>query len=280
MKITNILLATFLAFSLLSCQKDLSTNPAEVALTTQDTSNSKLSFTNQEPVYANVDANIGGYTVAKPAGYANNPSKKYPLLISLHGSGELGNGGSDLWKVQHTVVANMLYNGLMPKTFTVNGQKFKLLIITPQFKKFPSVDNVNDIINYAIKHYRVDESRIYLVGTSMGSGVIVKYAFAYPKKIAAVVTCGDPTGPSSTGVRAIAGANLPYWGFHNQEDPLVSSLNTINLVNAINALSPKVKAKKTIFPNVAIHNCWITAMPPSYKENNMNIYQWLLQYRR
>lgn len=281
MKNVHLLLATVVVFSFLSCKKEISTSGREVPVTTVDASDAKvLPFKRQTPVYADIDGNIGGYTVALPGTYSTT-TKKYPLLISLHGSGEMGNGRSDLWKVQKSSVSYMLYNGLMPKKFVVGTKKFELIIINPQFKANPIADdNVTDIINYAVENYRVDQSRIYLTGTSMGAGIAVKYAYENAGRIAAIVTCGNPQPVISTGVATIAASNLPFWGFHNEQDTLISSRLTIDLVNSINALNPKVKAKITLFPNVVIHNSWITAMKPTYTENNLNVYQWMLQYRR
>jgi hypothetical protein len=52
----------------------------------------------QKAVNFNVNANIGGYMEALPARY-DSTNKKYPLLVFLHGLGELGNGTTQLANV-------------------------------------------------------------------------------------------------------------------------------------------------------------------------------------
>src|SRR5688500_2330931 len=46
----------------------------------------------QTPVHTAVNSNIGGYYEALPPDYHSNPTKKYPLLIFVHGIGETGDG--------------------------------------------------------------------------------------------------------------------------------------------------------------------------------------------
>ena len=40
-------------------------------------------------VTTNIYSNVGGYAESLPNDYAANPTKKYPLIVFLHGSGEL-----------------------------------------------------------------------------------------------------------------------------------------------------------------------------------------------
>ena len=54
--------------------------------------------------YVSINGNSNGHYVYLPAGYydAANANKKYPVILFIHGIGELGNGGSDLPKVNNT----------------------------------------------------------------------------------------------------------------------------------------------------------------------------------
>src|SRR5690606_1400268 len=46
----------------------------------------------QKPVSIRLSANIGGYYESLPVDYSSNPQKKYPLLLFIHGRGEMGDG--------------------------------------------------------------------------------------------------------------------------------------------------------------------------------------------
>jgi dienelactone hydrolase len=135
------------------------------------------------------------------------------------------------------------------------------------------------VINYAIKKYRVDTTRIYLTGLSLGGGAIMNYAAAYGKRLAAIVPFCESNYPSTTHAAAIAKSGVKVWAFHNDYDTWVSSNYTKNYVTYINNNRPLVPARKTIFPAKG-HNCWSKGSDPAYKENYMNIYQWMLSYKR
>ncbi|HRB23656.1 MAG TPA: hypothetical protein PLZ18_07785, partial [Ferruginibacter sp.] len=74
-----------------------------------------------------------GYYEYLPQGYYNNANEKFPLLIYIHGMGELGNGSSDLNKVLISGTPFQINNGQFPASFNVNGQSFKFIVIAPQF---------------------------------------------------------------------------------------------------------------------------------------------------
>ncbi len=60
----------------------------------------------QKAVHFNVNENIGGFYEALPPDY-NSSTNKYPLLLFLHGGGELGDGVNDLSKVlKHSIPKN------------------------------------------------------------------------------------------------------------------------------------------------------------------------------
>ena len=144
----------------------------------------------QTSVTANVSSRIGGFYRAMPARY-DSTTKKYPLLVFLHGVGEVGNGASDLSRLLVNAVPKLLNQKTFPAKFTVNGTDFSFIVVNPQFKEWPQPSDVNALIDYAVANYRVDEARIYVAGLSMGGGAAWDYAAAYPKRIAAVVPiCG------------------------------------------------------------------------------------------
>jgi predicted peptidase len=233
----------------------------------------------QTAVNADITENLGGFYKAVPASYEAN-TKKYPLLVFLHGAGEVGNGGSDLSKLLANGIPKLLNEKIFPAQFTVNGTDFSLIVISPQFKQWPQPADINAMIDYAVKNLRVDITRIYIAGASMGGGAAWDYAMAYPNRIAAAVSISGASWPSAESCGSIAKANLPVWAFHNNDDAIIAAVTTNSIINNINAFKTTVAAKKTIWPTGG-HDAWSKATNPATKEcEGKNMYEWMLQYSR
>ncbi|MET0466565.1 MAG: dienelactone hydrolase family protein [Chitinophagaceae bacterium] len=232
----------------------------------------------QTAVSINVNGNCGGYYKAVPARY-DSSTKRYPLIIFLHGLGELGNGTTELVKVSRTPLAARIASKNFPVKFTVNGQNYSFIVISPQFKKWPSPADVDAIINHAKQTLRIDASRIYVMGMSMGGGATWEYGAGFGAGIAAIAPiCGASTA-TLTRAKKIAAANLPVWAFHNIDDLTVNVGSTNKYVEDINAQNPAVRAIKTIWSSGG-HDAWTKATDPAFKENGKNVYEWMLQYKR
>ncbi|HWI91985.1 MAG TPA: hypothetical protein VNT20_11965, partial [Flavisolibacter sp.] len=147
-----------------------------------------------------ISGTCGGYYEYLPQGYSSNTWQSYPLIVAVHGIGEIGNGSSELPNLLNcwTSIPRLIANGGFPSSFNVSGQNFSFIVISPQFNRWPYAADVNAVVDYAVKNYRVDQSRIYVTGLSMGGGSVWDFAGNYPTKAAAVVpVCGaassDPT---------------------------------------------------------------------------------------
>lgn len=212
-------------------------------------------------------------------------TQNYPLLIFFHGIGERGDGGEkQLSEVLFNGTPNQMSKNEFPATFTANGKTFSFICLTPQFTGWPSSTDVNNIINYAIKNYRVDTTRIYLTGLSMGGGVIWDYIGSspdYAKRIAAVLPVAGAASPNNSKCSNIAKANIAVWATHNDGDPTVPVSNTIGFVNGINSQNPPPTplAKMTIFHSSS-HNAWWDTYQLTFKENGLNVYEWMLQFQK
>ncbi|MEO8112395.1 MAG: hypothetical protein ABI594_20270, partial [Ginsengibacter sp.] len=131
----------------------------------------------QTAKYISMTSLSNAYYEYLPQGYSTTGGQKYPLMIFVHGSGETGDGSpSQLSRVLRNGPPKLISQGIFPTSFTVKGQTFKFIVLSPQFTVWPDDINIDDIINYAIKNYNVDTSRIYLTGLSMGGGVVWQYA--------------------------------------------------------------------------------------------------------
>lgn len=239
----------------------------------------------QTPRYVSMTALSNGYYEYLPQGYSSTGITNYPLLIFVHGVGELGDGSpAQLPAVLNNGTPRQISQGIFPTSFTVNGQTFRYIVISPQFTAWPGPININDIITYAKAHYKVDSTRMYLTGLSMGGGVVWDYVGSsdtYARKIAAVVPICGASFPDVARCNIIANADVAVWGTHNDADPTVPSTNTIGYVTNIDAAPnpPSPLAKKTIFAS-ASHDAWTKTYDLNFRENNLNVYEWMLQFQR
>jgi dienelactone hydrolase len=232
----------------------------------------------QTPKYVSINGNSGGYFEYLPSGYNNYTT--YPLIVFVHGIGELGSGQpGDLDKIVNcwTALPRLIANGGFPTSFNVGGTQKGFIVISPQFKGWPSGSDINDVINYAVNNYRVDQSRIYVTGLSMGGGATWDFGAAFPTRAAAIVPVCGATYPDQSKAQSIANAKLPVWALHNDFDGTVQSSYTKDWVT--NITNAGGNARKTIFPDYG-HDAWTKSYNPSYRENNMNVYEWMLQYTK
>jgi predicted peptidase len=230
-----------------------------------------------------IDTNCHGFYEFLPKDYEKG-NKTYPLLIMLHGLGELGNGESDLPKVLRNGPMKLIANGTFPSSFTVNDTAYQFIVFAPQLIHWPWPGTIYTLLDYAVSHYKVDKKRIYLSGLSMGGGATwecVGNDSRYARMMAAVVpVCGASLADSSK-AKIIADANLPVWATHNQSDPVVTVMYTDKYISYINAAptAPVPLARKTIFSDPG-HNAWTKTYDPAYKENGLNVYEWMLSHHR
>lgn len=223
---------------------------------------------------------VAGYYAGLPSDY-DSVTTQYPVLIYIPGAGQFGNGAVDLPLLLKDGPAQLIDEKKFPSTFKVNGQTFSMIVFTPQLKGYSTTYNIERFIDFVKKNYRIDSTRIYLSGLSVGGSLSTDVASEIPKSIAAIVPmAGVSTDYASTNkCQLIAQANLPVWAFQSADDPVFNPETTKGFIAKINSFAPTVLAKLTIWPDGG-HDAWTRALDPSYKENGLNIYEWMLQYHR
>ncbi|SEA57830.1 Alpha/beta hydrolase family protein [Chitinophaga terrae (ex Kim and Jung 2007)] len=237
--------------------------------------------------------NVAGYYEALQQGYNDNTSKTYPLIVFMHGVGELQYDADNkpprpMSVVLRNGIPNLIERNLFPASFSYKGQDFSFIVISPQFIRWPGADDANKLVAYLKTKYRIDENRIYITGLSMGGGVawgaISENAEKAKQYAAAAMVCGayNPNDrPELAGV--IAANNTPVWAFHNRTDPTVDPNFSITWVKKINSSvpAPNPLAKLTLFQQDG-HNAWDSAYNPKYKDpvTGLNVYEWMLSYSK
>lgn len=231
-------------------------------------------------VVSSVNNKINGYYVALPSNYEVT-SKNYPLLLFIPGAGQFGNGSVDLPLLLHDGPIQLVDEKRFPGSFKVNNNVFSFIVFTPQTQTFPTTSDVSDCIAYAREKYRVDSSRIYVSGLSIGSVTACDWAAEMPLQVAALVPLAGTTLDANPGNKyeKMALSNLPVWAFHSADDEVFKVSLTKNFIASLAAYNPSVAPKLTIWSSGG-HDAWTKALDPAYKENGLNIYEWMLQYHR
>jgi predicted peptidase len=198
------------------------------------------------------------YLLSRPEGYEAESKKQWPLVIFLHGSGERG---SDLEQLKK--------HG--PPKLIAAGQKFPAVIASLQC---PANDlwnphGVKAITDHLIKTERIDSSRVYLTGLSMGGFGTWDTAFEYPDTFAAIAPiCGG------AGVRWVTASRLktmPAWIFHGDKDGAVPVENSHKIHAALQKLGAPVKL--TLYPGIG-HDSWTATY------DNPEFWTWLFAQKR
>ena len=279
----NTLVALVAALAVLSsCHKEVS----DIKKPTADQSSilksqndlPEISAPNFKAVESPVGGNVAGYYVGLPSRY-DSTSKNYPLLVFLHGINELTTAGKSLGSISNLGTTRFLNNHTFPASFSVNGKSYSFIVVSPQFKEWPKAADVNTLVDYMVEKYRVDASRIYVAGISMGGGTTWDFAGDFSSKVAAIVPISGASFAEEKRCANIASNKVAVWAFHNSGDKIVAPTVSKQFVEKINSNHAEPAAKLTIFESVD-HDAWTKATDPNYKENGMNIYEWMLQYSK
>jgi hypothetical protein len=223
---------------------------------------------------------VDGYYVGLPSDYTLT-TKRYPVLIYIPGAGQFGNGSIDLPLLLKDGPAQLIDEGRFPGTFTVNGARESMIVFTPQLKWWPSTYSIDACIEFVKSEFRVDSTRIYLSGLSMGGILTCDLAGETPRKLAAIVPMAGVSidYASSSKCQQIAANQLPVWAFHCQDDAQIGVQMATGFVAKINSYQPVIPPRLTIWPTGG-HDAWTRALDPNYRENGKNIYEWMLSHHR
>jgi predicted peptidase len=146
---------------------------------------------------------------------------------------------------------------------------------SPAFCTTP--DEVHAFIGYAVAHYNVDPTRVYVTGLSCGAFGIWEYLAKYHADLqvaAAVPIAGDGRPGSAPSYCSLG--STPLWAFHGALDDVVNPLGSIEPMTALAGCPgvPADEAKLTVYPD-RDHNSW----DPAYGGANGNdIYSWMLGF--
>lgn len=192
----------------------------------------------------------------------NDTTRRYPLVIFLHGSGERGSDNEAQLKW-----------GVMNFATDQNMKTYPAFVIAPQCPLNSSWANTTrgknneiilqntpskpmqllmELIGDVIKKFKVDTNRIYITGLSMGGYGTFDALERYPNFFAAAVpVCGS--GDIS---KARSISHIPMWMYGGANDPTVNPALLYDMVNALRKAG--AHPGFTQYPGVG-HFSWIAA---------------------
>jgi dienelactone hydrolase len=225
-----------------------------------------------------INSNVSGFYETLPARYSLT-TKKYPLIIFLHGGGELGTGLSRL-----TCCGISYYTAkkTFPPKFYSNGTYYSYIILAPQFRVKPTALDIQTVLKYAKSHYRIDATRIYVTGLSMGGGKTWEWSASYGQYASGIVPVTPDLKPTTTLASNVASKDLPIWGIYSDADfvvPVQWGKDWFTWIDSRNTLYA-AKTKLTISSGTSHNDTWWNAFNPTTRVDGYNIYEWMLRYKR
>lgn len=283
MKYNHLLAAATFMFIFGACQKDLTVKEDSIQgeMVSDDATINTAPETTpliHTSVKYNVNSNVAGFWQSVPSKYSKT-TKKYPLIVFIHGIGELG---TSLSRINCCGLPKHLANKSFPANFNVNGVNYSFIVISPQFKKRPTAAQVQSVIDFAKRRWRIDDTRVYVTGLSMGGGSTWDWAEYYGQNAAAIVPVCAGTKPTTDMTRKIATKNLPIWGLYSTADKVVPVSWGRNFFSWIDTRNPGYasRTKLTVWTDASHNTTWARAFNPTLKVDGYNIYKWMLLYKR
>ncbi len=199
------------------------------------------------------------YRLMRPQDY--DASRKYPLVLFLHGAGERGDDN----------VAQLVH-GMADFAKDENRAKYPCFVLAPQCPKGQKWSDADwssdrselpakpseamqltlDVIAALQKEFSIDDHRLYVTGLSMGGYGTWDLIARFPERFAAAVpVCGG--GDEKQAKRLV---RIPIWAFHGDQDMAVKPIRSRNMIAAIKEAGGE--PKYTEYPGVG-HDSWVKA---------------------
>jgi predicted peptidase len=202
-----------------------------------------------------------------PEDYHKDKSKKWPLLVSLHGSYQIGSN-----------VKKLLQEGIAPRLRTKTD--FPFIVLSPQLPPgFGEswnlvIDYLKELVDIVKGHYSIDPKRISCTGFSMGGYGVWQFAVRYPDLFAALVPIAGGYRPQQRVVPENIEElkHMPVWAFHSEKDTLVAPWQTTILIDALKKIGGHPKL--TVYPKAGHVYAWNKAYADT------GLFAWLLKQKR
>lgn len=199
-----------------------------------------------------------------PKEYDVDSLKRWPLIIFLHGGTQRG---TNLKKLYDAGIPDQIYR----------GREFPFIIISPLCPlhlRWSTDDWFENCYQEITEKYRIDTTRIYLTGMSLGGSGTWYLAAKYPEKFAAIAPMSGFIFSSESDLiiqNIDQLAAIPVWAFHGRIDTTVPFEETERMVKLLDGRNNELRF--TVEPEVGHWIHWIY-YPGS------ELYEWFLKFTK
>ncbi len=197
------------------------------------------------------------YLLSTPRGYEMS-GETYPLIVWLHGGDQ---GGSEIEKVRSSGLPALIEGGRDIPFIVFSPQNPSEELLYPIEKVKAALDEVMD-------RYRVDPSRVSVVGYSRGAFGAWAMAEQYPETFAAVVPIA---GGGNRHYLNRTNEKAAFWVFHGTDDEVIPLSDSVVLYERLKTL--KRDARLTVFENTSHQAVEAAAL------NETGLWDWLQKQR-
>ena len=227
--------------------------------------------------YTTDNGHVLPYRILFPENY--DKTKKYPLILLLHGSGARGKDNEKQLFERSENGEKQLRSSSSLFLKDENRKKYKVIVVVPQCPENSSwsimrIDTIeqkatrvfdynieptwpllatNELVRKLIKEEAVDPSRVYITGWSMGGHGTYEFVYRNPDLFAAALPiCGG--GDVVKYDKRVS--RTAFWIFHGDIDGVVDVKYSRDMVAKLQNLKSEIRYKE--FPGVG-HNAWDSA---------------------
>lgn len=200
------------------------------------------------------------YLLYVPASYGQDPYAKYPLVIFLHGSRELG---KDVNKVKKAILPARL----------ASEADFPAIVLSPQSPSQGwdgSVPAITALLDELEADFSIDPDRVYVTGLSMGAYGAWALAMKNQDRFAAIISVMGGYYYSARQLCVLK--DIPIWVFAGKKDRNVNPKESVAIVSTLEKCGGNPRF--TFYEDANHDQGWQRAY------TDPEFFTWLLEQRR
>lgn len=216
-----------------------------------------------------------------PQGYKRISQKKYPLIINLYGTGQMGSN-LNLMLTSNTMSEYIAHGFNATAVNPIDHITYQYIVFSPQCPGSWgwSAPQVKTMLNILKDSLQIDTSRIYLTGFSSGGWGLwscITDDESLCAEFAAISPISSAAADHPDKITNVDKYGIACWDICGNQDAFY--VNAVSYVNIINSNDPPIPAVLQTLYGVG-HSAWVQAYDSAWRPQGQNLYEWLLQYHK